>query len=296
MRILLTLVILIVVTTVNSAEKNYIREYTYKASDLDSRVTARSNAMKLIKAGVLEEIVTFVSSNSTIGQKQIGDEFRSSFIHQANSKSAGFLKAKILEETWNGYELKLKAEIRADPDKVRDELTKSLSMVSQDTKPEKKPAVTTVPTPAATPVPSPVPVQLSASPVVMPVNTVSQNNRGYIMVASFGQAYALISPIRMMTMQQYSMYGEWPTKLEQIGMSQDDTSDGQYIDNLRLGEKGEIVALLSKEFGDKRVLKISPKSVMGGMNIRWQCYTNLPVKQINSLSNFNCTHDKQLRF
>jgi len=41
-------------TTAISAEQSYIREYTYKASDLDSRVTARSNALKLIKASELE--------------------------------------------------------------------------------------------------------------------------------------------------------------------------------------------------------------------------------------------------
>lgn len=294
MKSLVAIVLLTMVTTVNGAEQRYLREYTYKASDLDSRVTARNNALKLIKTGVLEEIVTFVSSNSEIGQKQIGDDFRSSFVHKASSKSAGYLKARILDESWNGYELWLKAEVSADPDKIRDELKQSLSIMER----QAAPSTSLQPAPAPTPVPhTPVPpVQTLPPQLAIPVNPVTQDNSRYIMVAKFGQAYALISPIRMMTMQQYSMTGHWPTTIEQIGMSKDDTSDGQYIDDLRLGNEGEIVALLSKEFGDRRVLKISPESVMGGLNIRWQCVTNLPVTQINTLSNFNCKQDDQLQF
>lgn len=278
MRILLIFSLFAVATTVFGAEQTYIREYTYKASDLDSRVTARSNALKLIKTGVLEEIISFVNTSSKIDQRQAGDEFRSSFIHKASSQSAGFLKAKVLKETWDGYELWMKAEIKADPVKVRDELTKSLSMSQRQ----------------ATSPGSQVPSISPPAQVVIPANPVMQDNSGYILVSKFSQAYSLISPIRIMALQHYSMHGAWPTKLEQIGMSEDDTSDGQFIDKITLGSNGEIVALLSKEFGKKRVLKVSPKSVMGGMNVRWQCYTNLPVKQINMLSNFNCKNDNTL--
>lgn len=255
MRFFFVLVLLAAVTTTAlSAEKTYIREYTYKASDLDSRVTARSNALKLIKTGVLEEIISFVNTRSEIGQQQVGHEFRSSFIHQANSQSAGFLKAKVLKETWNGHELWMRAEISADPDKVQDELLKSLSMAL----------------PGAVPVSPSKQVHVQPAQIIVPVNTVMQDSSSYMLVSKFSQAYVLISPIRMMSMQQYQMSGEWPTKLKQIGMDEEDTSDGQYIDKVRLSDKGEIVALLSKEFGKKRVLKLSPKSIMGGTNIRWQ--------------------------
>jgi len=304
MRIYFVLILLLTVSTsVFSAEQTYIREYTYKASDLDSRVTARSNALKLIKTGVLEEIITFVNTSSDLGQQQVGDKFRSSFIHQANSRSAGFLKAKVLKETWNGYELWMQAEVSADPDKVKDELLKSLTMLKPGPapKPSSKPAqsqpVQSRPVQAIPAQSQPAQVvQVRPQQVIVPVNTVMQDNSGYMLVSKFSQAFVLISPLRIMSMQQHSMNGEWPTKLEQIGMDEEDTSDGQYIDKVRLGNQGEIVALLSKEFGTKRVLKLSPKSIMGGTNIRWQCYTNLPVKQINTLSNFNCKSDSQLRF
>ena len=118
----------------------------------------------------------------------------------------------------------------------------------------------------------------------------------YRYLTKFSQAFVLITPIKLMSMQQHSMYGEWPTKLEQIGMRKEDTNDGQYIDEVRLGKQGEIVALLSNRFGKERVLVLAPKSIMGGTSVRWQCYTNLPVKQINSLSNFNCKNDNKLSF
>ena len=277
MKKIIVLILLSFSTSSYSAETSYVREYTYKASDLDSRVTARSNALKLIKTGVLEEIVSFVTTDSEISQKTIGENFRSSFIHQASSKSGGFLKARVIKETWNGYELWMKAEIKADPEKVRKELKKSLSMIQPGT-------VKTTPT------------QAMPKQVIVPANTSSQNYSGYMLVAKFSQVFSLITPIRLRMMERYSNYGKWPTELEQIRMSEDDTSDGQYIDNLRLGSNGEIIVALNKEFGNNKILKLYPKSVLGGTNIRWKCNTNLPVQQINSLSNFNCKNDNNLVF
>ena len=80
-----------------------------------------------------------------------------------------------------------------------------------------------------------------------------------MLVSKFSQAYLLITPIRMMSMQQYQMSGEWPTKLKQIGMGEEDTSDGQYIDKIRLGNKGEIIALLSKKIRKQTSVKTFAK-------------------------------------
>ena len=325
MRLLLTLILLSITTSALSAEQTYVREYTYKASDLDSKVTSRSNALKLIKAGVLEEIITFVNTDSAVGQKLLGDEFSSSFIHHAKSQSAGFLKTKLLEETWNGEELWLKAKVTADPEKVREELLKSLSIVKQQKSPDNSPppvqahvtkpipvsvtkpppAPTPIevhvhidaPTPASVPVPAQAPIQKSTpapSPLVM--SNVTQDYSGYLMAAKFAQALALISPIRMMTEQERSMSGEWPTKLEQIGISKEDTNDGQYINEVRLGNDGEIITLLSQEFGNKRVIKLAPKSIMGGTSLRWQCFTNISIQDNYALRNLNCENDPQLRY
>ena len=77
MKILFLLLITISTSICYAKETSFIREYTYKASDLDSRVSARNNTLKLIKAGVLEEIVTYVYNDSKLEQSQTGNDFRS---------------------------------------------------------------------------------------------------------------------------------------------------------------------------------------------------------------------------
>jgi hypothetical protein len=321
MKILLTLLLIVISTVAFSAEQTYVREYTYKASDLDSKVTARSNALNLVKAGVLEEIITFVSSESQIGQQQLGDDYRSAFINQAKTQTAGFLRAYILEESWNGVEFWIKAKVTADPEKVKEELINSLSMVNQKELPVKtsKPVVAADPTPLTKSEPAPIPVEVhihvdapvqtsAQSPVVSPSTSatqvpapviypsVTQDYSGYVLSAKFAQVFTLVLPIRMMAEQEHAMRGQWPTSLEQIGLKKNETSDGRYIDEVRLGENGAVIVLLSKEFGQKRILKLAPKSIMGGMHIRWQCATNLLVKTINALSSFNCETDSTLKY
>ena len=115
----LVLLLMVLSTSLSYAEESsYIRDYTYKASDLDSKVSARNNTLKLIKAGVLDEIISYVHNNSSLEQAQSGNEFRSSFIQKTSSSSAGFVRAKILQESWNGFEMKIKAEVIADPEKM----------------------------------------------------------------------------------------------------------------------------------------------------------------------------------
>jgi len=73
----LLLIILVSIHSVAiAADKTYIRDYTYKASDLDSRVSARNNALNLIKASVLDEIISYVNNSSRIEQSQTDSEFR----------------------------------------------------------------------------------------------------------------------------------------------------------------------------------------------------------------------------
>ena len=125
----LVLLLLVLSTSIcHAKELSFIRDYTYKASDLDSKVSARNNTLKLIKAGVLDEIVTFVSSNSSLEQSQSGNEFRSSFIQRTSASSAGSLKTRIVEESWDGFEMKIKAEVTADPEKIRQQFERALAL------------------------------------------------------------------------------------------------------------------------------------------------------------------------
>lgn len=273
----------------HAKEQSYIRDYTYKASDLDSKVSARNNTLKLIKAGVLEEIVSYVYNNSSLEQSQSGNEFRSSFIQKTSSSSAGFLKARILDESWNGFEMKIKAEVTADPEKIREELERALAL-----KPTSQAKLA-----QAQPAPQqPVNIQAQAAQpqAFVPVANTTADYSGYVRSAQLAEVYSLLQPLKMTMLEYYMMNGEWPSTLADIRLKPEEMTDGQYLDKVRLGKNGQILAYLSDTFGKNKMLSLAPRSIMGGMQTRWDCTTNVNTKGLMGLSNMNCKEDKKLRY
>ncbi len=270
----LVLLLLVLNTSIcHAKELSFIRDYTYKASDLDSKVSARNNTLKLIKAGVLEEIVTFVSNNSSLEQSQSGNEFRSSFIQRTSASSAGFLKTRIMEESWDGFEMKIKAEVRADPEKIREELERALAL---------KPT-------------SQVPTAQAQPQAFMPVANTTADYSGYLRTAQLTEVYSLLQPLKMTMLEYYIMNGAWPSSLSDIRLKPEEMTDGQYLDKVRLGKNGQIIAYLSGIFGKNKMLSLAPRSIMGGMQTRWDCSTNVNMKGMMGLGNMNCKEDKKLR-
>ena len=45
-----------------ATEKTFVHEYTYQASDYDSKVTSRANALEQVKTILLEEVSIFFQS------------------------------------------------------------------------------------------------------------------------------------------------------------------------------------------------------------------------------------------
>jgi hypothetical protein len=276
-------------------ESSYIRDYTYKASDLDSKVSARNNTLKLIKAGVLDEIISYVHNNSSLEQAQSGNEFRSSFIQKTSSSSAGFLKTRILEEDWNGFEMKIKAEVNADPEKIRAELERALAL-------KQTPQTQTVRAQAVQPPaqrqPPPPGMQQHATqpPPLMPVSSTTADYSGYLRAAQLAEVYSLLQPLKMTMLEYYMMNGDWPSSLTDIRLKPEEMTDGQYLDKVRLGKNGQIIAYLSNTFGKNKMLSLAPRSIMGGMQTRWDCSTNVNLKGSMGLSNMNCKEDQKLRY
>ncbi|MBU1065730.1 hypothetical protein KKC74_13130, partial [bacterium] len=112
--------------------KTFIREYSYQASDYDSKVTARVNALEEVKRLLLEEVAVFIKSEfeDSEWEKQIGDKIESGEFTEKRliSITAGITQTEIIEETWNGVEYWLKAKITIDPD----EMKKQLDSILQD--------------------------------------------------------------------------------------------------------------------------------------------------------------------
>ena len=291
MKILFLLLITISTSICHAKETSFIREYTYKASDLDSRVSARNNTLKLIKAGVLEEIVTYVYNDSKLEQSQTGNDFRSSFIQRTSTSSAGFLKARILEENWDGFEMKIKAKVTADPEKVRDELERALAQKPQA---QKLQAPQQTAPPANAPAAAVVPPAYNQVPQVMPVSSTTADYSGYMRAAQLANVYSMLQPLKIRMTEYYMMNGEWPASLTDIRLEPEEMTDGQYLEKVRLGENGQILAYLSDTFGKGKRLSLSPQSIMGGMQTRWVCRTNVNTDALTGLSNLNCREDKNL--
>ncbi len=297
MKYLILLLMICSASISHAKELSYIRDYSYKASDLDSKVSARNNTLKLIKAGVLEEIISYVHSNNSLEQSQSGNNFKSSFIQRTSSSSAGFLKARILEESWDGFEMKMKAEVKADPNAIRKELERTLAL-----RPTPQPQAVQ-PQPAKTPAPTPQPPPANIQPQptaqftpVMPVSNTTADYSGYLRTAQLSQVYSLLQPLKMTMTEHYMMNGQWPSSLKQINLKPEEMTDGQYLNKVRLGKNGQIFAFLSNTFGKDKFLSLTPKSIMGGMQTRWECTTNLNTKGLQGYTNINCSEDKSLRY
>jgi tetratricopeptide (TPR) repeat protein len=102
---------LVIASTADGKIVEFTREYTYQASDADSKLTSRAIATEQIKRLLLEELGTFLISRSEVRDAELTKDEVVSF-------TAGSVATIIISERWNGSEYYLKAQIKADPDKV----------------------------------------------------------------------------------------------------------------------------------------------------------------------------------
>ena len=118
-------------TLVFASEKTFIREYTYKASDYDSKVTARVNSLEQVKRLLLEEVSVFIKSETdwTKTEELIKGKYDTNdfFENKIISITAGITETKILEENWTGIDYWIKAEITLDPDDINSKIENILN-------------------------------------------------------------------------------------------------------------------------------------------------------------------------
>lgn len=97
--------------------KTFIREYTYEAGEIDSKISCRAIALEQVKRLLLEELGTYVESVTVVRNYQIAKD-------EITTLTAGIVQTTILEENWDGREYWLKAKITADPDDVASSIEK----------------------------------------------------------------------------------------------------------------------------------------------------------------------------
>jgi len=103
--------------------ETYIREYTYKASEADSKLTARAIALQEVKRELLNELGTHVRSLVKINRSSDGANIGN---EEIETLSAGVTNVEVLNEQWNGQVYILKAQIKANPEDVLKSLHKIL--------------------------------------------------------------------------------------------------------------------------------------------------------------------------
>ncbi|MEA3372464.1 MAG: hypothetical protein U9Q62_02115 [Campylobacterota bacterium] len=107
--------------------KNYVREYTYNASENDSKVSARKAALSQLKLLLIEEVGVQVRSSYFKEQSLDGEEANKVIRDKFESFSQAIAKTKILEEKWNGESFYIKAEVDVDPDAVGESFDELIS-------------------------------------------------------------------------------------------------------------------------------------------------------------------------
>lgn len=92
-------------------EKSFIREYTYKASEMDSKISCRAIAVNQLRSLLLQEIGVYVESEQLLKTVEIGGKFSQDFVEKIAIISAGITKLEVLEEKWDGEIFWMKAKI-----------------------------------------------------------------------------------------------------------------------------------------------------------------------------------------
>ena len=113
--------------------KTFIREYTYQASESDSKISARTQALTEVKKLLLEELGVYVESyvNYTV-ESQNGRISKDFITNEIKQMSAGITETKILDERWNGEQYFIRAEIAADPSDVVRRINQTLERRQSD--------------------------------------------------------------------------------------------------------------------------------------------------------------------
>jgi tetratricopeptide (TPR) repeat protein len=117
--LLLFSILLLLTPTLTSAKTiTYIKDYTYQASDADSRLSSRAIAMEQVKRLLFEELGTYLLSETEVRNFELTKD-------RILSLTAGLVMTVILEEKWDGKTYFLRARLSVD----NDELVRSIDQL-----------------------------------------------------------------------------------------------------------------------------------------------------------------------
>ena len=115
-------------------DKVFFREYTYKASDYDSKVTARVNALNQVSELLLREVGVYIKSETKWDKKEINYEIEEIYEKKMDVITAGITRVEIIDEKWNWGEYWVKAKVTLNPKDIKkkiDDLVKNKEKFDQ---------------------------------------------------------------------------------------------------------------------------------------------------------------------
>ena len=95
--------------------KEFIREYTYQASEVDSKRSCRIQATTEVKRLLLEEIGVYLETHTEVKNFQLSKD-------KITAITAGIVCTKKVDETWDGEKYWLKASMVVDLDDIQQKI------------------------------------------------------------------------------------------------------------------------------------------------------------------------------
>jgi len=123
MKCVVCVVILLLPLAGFAQPKPFVREYTYRAGDDDSKNSARAIALEQVKRLLLQEVGTYLESEFSVQIIETVGGIKETARQDILSLTAGITQTKILDEKWDGQSFYLKAEIVVNLDDVMRRLT-----------------------------------------------------------------------------------------------------------------------------------------------------------------------------
>ncbi|MGC4022782.1 MAG: tetratricopeptide repeat protein [Cyclobacteriaceae bacterium] len=124
----LAFALILIAQAIYSQEKTFVKEYTYKASEADSKVSCRAIAINQLRSMLLNDLGVYVESTDMLKNSDVGGKNSQDFAENISTISAGITKLNVLDETWNGETYWMKAAISVDTTTIAE----SLKRISED--------------------------------------------------------------------------------------------------------------------------------------------------------------------
>ncbi len=99
-------------------EREFVRQYVYKASDDDSKNSARAKALAQLEIELLKEVGVYIESYLEVEEIASSESEQRYLREEIKATTAGIAKTEVESESWDGSTYSVRARVRLDPEDV----------------------------------------------------------------------------------------------------------------------------------------------------------------------------------